>query len=160
LSSPNHQGLYRPDFSQNSLFKEQTSGKRTARTYINIHNTLIRKAAIASSSLFVHATTAFQLLIFNSPAPAHINMLLKPSSFSQQPPWHQCRDKNWFTRTLFFQCASCSHHQKIVIILSYAHKQNYCKAIHFTIFYQDDEKVTKLIANNFHIQSAHMYVKN
>jgi len=32
LSSPTIKGS-RPDFSQNSLFKEQTSGKRTARAY-------------------------------------------------------------------------------------------------------------------------------
>lgn len=48
------------------LFKEQTSGKCAERI-------ACRKKAIASSSLFVipYTTTAFQLLIFNSPAPPY-----------------------------------------------------------------------------------------
>jgi len=68
-----------------TAFSKNKQAGNAPRAHINIHNaahTLIRRAAIASSSLFVHTTTAFQLLIFNSPAPAHINMLLKPSSFS------------------------------------------------------------------------------
>jgi hypothetical protein len=49
---------------------------------------MCREKAIASSSLFVHATTAFQLLIFNSPRArtpysTYQHVALKPSSFSQ-----------------------------------------------------------------------------